>query len=62
MIILCYFSVKTFTSAHINSIGDLYDLVLAAQGRHSVDGNFSGALLTMNSKSGIYFGIIHTLA
>lgn len=62
LIICCYFTIKAFTIPEIGSIGKLYDLVLAASKLHPVEGNFEGSYLTMTSKGGIYFGILHILA
>lgn len=46
------------TSESVGSIGRLYDLVVAAQSNHVVEGNYEGSLLTMTSQQGIYFAII----
>lgn len=62
MIILCYFSVKVWTVPEIGSIGNLYDLVMAATERNPIAGNLEGTYMTMTSKSGILFGILHLLA
>ncbi|KAL4810613.1 Sodium:solute symporter family-domain-containing protein [Aspergillus unguis] len=61
LIIACYFSVKAFESDQIQSIGHLYELVKSAGQRHPVSGNQDGTYLTMTSKDGILFGILHTL-
>ena len=58
LILCCYLTLKTLTSPEVGSIGGLYDLVLAAQPNHIVDGNYQGSLLTMTSKQGIFFAII----
>ncbi|RDW67502.1 sodium:solute symporter family protein [Aspergillus mulundensis] len=60
LIIACYFSVKAFESDQIGSIGNLYELLQAAALRHPVSGNQDGTYLTMTSKDGILFGILHT--
>lgn len=62
LIILCYFSVKAFTLEEVGSIGNLYELVQAAGARHPVSGNEDGSYLTMTSKGGILFGILHICA
>ncbi|OCK80019.1 urea active transporter [Lepidopterella palustris CBS 459.81] len=62
LIILCYFSVKVWTLEEIGSIGHLYDLVKEASVRHPVNGNEHGSYLTMTSKGGILFGILHLCA
>ncbi|KAG4287297.1 hypothetical protein FPRO06_04949 [Fusarium proliferatum] len=49
---------KVITSESVGSIGRLYDLVVAAQSNHVVEGNYEGSLLTMTSQQGIYFAII----
>ncbi|KAL4887667.1 Sodium:solute symporter family-domain-containing protein [Aspergillus karnatakaensis] len=59
LIIACYFSVKAFQSDQIGSIGNLYDLVKEAAIRNPVSGNQAGSFLTMTSKDGILFGILH---
>ncbi|KAJ5707425.1 hypothetical protein N7488_007226 [Penicillium malachiteum] len=53
--------VKAFSDDQVGSIGNLYDLLKAAAERHPVPGNQGGTYLTMTSKSGILFGILHTL-
>ncbi|KAF2734689.1 hypothetical protein EJ04DRAFT_436717 [Polyplosphaeria fusca] len=62
VIILCYFSVKAFTVEEISSPSNLYDLVQAAGARHPVAGNDQGSYLTMTSKGGVLFGILHICA
>ncbi|GES63277.1 Na+/solute symporter [Aspergillus terreus] len=59
LIIACYFSIKAFTFEGIGSIGNLYDLLNAAGQHHPVSGNKDGTYLTMTSKGGILFGILH---
>ncbi|KAJ5621412.1 hypothetical protein N7528_006195 [Penicillium herquei] len=61
LIIACYFTAKAFSDNQVGSIGNLYDLLKAAAERHPVSGNQGGTYLTMTSKSGILFGILHTL-
>lgn len=61
-IILCYFSIKAFTLNEIGSLSNLYELVKAAGERHPVSGNEDGSYLTMTSKGGILFGILHICA
>jgi hypothetical protein len=51
-------TLKALTSPEVGSIGGLYDLVVAAQPNHVVDGNHEGSLLTMTSQQGIFFAII----
>ncbi|KAJ5087022.1 hypothetical protein NUU61_008329 [Penicillium alfredii] len=60
LIIACYFSVKAFSIDQIGSVGHLFDLLQAAAQRHPVAGNQDGTYLTMTSKGGILFGILHT--
>ena len=62
LIILCYFSVKAFTLEEVGSIGNLFELVQAAGTRHPVPENEHGSYLTMTSKGGILFGILHICA
>ncbi|KAF2018293.1 hypothetical protein BU24DRAFT_491277 [Aaosphaeria arxii CBS 175.79] len=62
LIILCYFSVKAFTLEEVGSVSNLYELLKAASARHPVAGNEDGSYLTMTSKGGILFGIIHIAA
>ncbi|EAU32730.1 conserved hypothetical protein [Aspergillus terreus NIH2624] len=59
LIIACYFSIKAFTFEGIGSIGNLYDLLNVAGQNHPVSGNKDGTYLTMTSKGGILFGILH---
>ncbi|GIJ83275.1 hypothetical protein Asppvi_002094 [Aspergillus pseudoviridinutans] len=59
LIIACYFSIKAFTVDEVGSIGNLYELVKSASQRHPVDGNHAATYLTMTSKGGILFGILH---
>ncbi|KAF2704123.1 urea active transporter [Pleomassaria siparia CBS 279.74] len=62
LIILCYFTVKAFTLEEVGSLGNLYELVKAAGERSPVAGNEKGSYLTMTSKGGILFGILHIAA
>ncbi|KAF1987581.1 urea active transporter [Aulographum hederae CBS 113979] len=62
LIILCYFSVKAWTIEEIGSVGKLYELVKAATERNPIPGNHDGSYLTMTSKDGILFGILHLCA
>ncbi|RHZ56161.1 sodium:solute symporter family protein [Aspergillus thermomutatus] len=59
LIIACYFSIKAFTVDQVGSIGKLYELVKSASQRHPVSGNHDATYLTMTSKGGILFGILH---
>ncbi|KAJ5769561.1 hypothetical protein N7520_004120 [Penicillium odoratum] len=61
LIIACYFTAKAFSVDQVGSVGNLYDLLVAAAERHPVSGNQAGTYLTMKSKSAIIFGILHTL-
>ncbi|KAJ5538806.1 hypothetical protein N7494_008285 [Penicillium frequentans] len=61
LIIACYFTTKAFSVDQVGSVGNLYELLVAAAERHPVSGNQSGTYLTMKSKSAIIFGILHTL-
>ncbi|KAJ5087351.1 hypothetical protein N7456_010967 [Penicillium angulare] len=61
LIIACYFTAKAFSDDQVGSVGHLYELVKAAAERNPVSGNYAGTYLTMTSKSGILFGILHTL-
>ncbi|KAF5984594.1 putative DUR3-urea permease [Fusarium bulbicola] len=58
LILSCWLTAKVITSESVGSIGRLYDLVVAAQSNHYVEGNYDGSLLTMTSQQGIYFAII----
>jgi Na+/proline symporter len=62
LIILCFFSVKAWTLPEIGSIGNLYELVNTATEQTPIAGNHNGTYLTMTSKNGILFGILHLLA
>ncbi|KAF5541992.1 DUR3-urea permease [Fusarium mexicanum] len=58
LILSCWLTAKVITSDSVGSIGRLYDLVVAAQSNHFVEGNYEGSLLTMTSQQSIYFAII----
>ncbi|KAF4998579.1 hypothetical protein FDECE_11748 [Fusarium decemcellulare] len=58
LILSCWLTAKVITSDSVGSIGGLYDLVVAAQKTHVIEGNYEGSLLTMTSQQGIYFAII----
>ncbi|KAL0931489.1 urea active [Colletotrichum truncatum] len=58
LILCCWLTAKVITSEAVGSIGGLYDLVVAAQERHLIEGNYNGSLLTMTSQQGIFFAII----
>lgn len=62
LVIACFFTIKAFTVPEIGSPGGLYDLVVAAGKSHPVEGNHDGSYMTMASKNGILFGIIHICA
>jgi SSS family transporter len=62
VIILCYFSVKAFTLEEVGSVSNLFELLKAAGQRHPVAENEQGSYLTMTSKGGILFGILHIAA
>ncbi|OBT55161.1 hypothetical protein VE04_03674 [Pseudogymnoascus sp. 24MN13] len=62
LIIICFFTVKAFTIPEIGSIGGLYDLVVSAALRHPPTGNYGSTYLTMTSKDGLLFGILHLCA
>ncbi|KFY43311.1 hypothetical protein V495_04016 [Pseudogymnoascus sp. VKM F-4514 (FW-929)] len=62
LIIICFFTVKAFTVPEIGSIGGLYDLVVSAALRHPPTGNHGSTYLTMTSKDGLLFGILHICA
>ena len=49
-IIICFFTIKTFTTPEITSISHMWDLIVAAGTEHPVDGNQGGSYLTMTSK------------
>lgn len=49
-IILCFFTVKTFTLPEIPSISHLFELLVSAGQSHPVAGNRDGSYLTMASK------------
>ncbi|KAL6876110.1 Sodium:solute symporter family domain-containing protein [Trichoderma longibrachiatum] len=61
-VLICFFTIKTFTVPEIGSPGGLYELVVQAGKRHPVPGNHDGSYVTMTSKNAILFGIIHILA
>ncbi|KFY52591.1 hypothetical protein V496_08342 [Pseudogymnoascus sp. VKM F-4515 (FW-2607)] len=62
LIIICFFTIKAFTIPEIGSIGGLYDLVVSAALRHPPTGNHGSTYLTMTSKDGLLFGILHLCA
>ncbi|GME48069.1 Urea active transporter [Neofusicoccum parvum] len=62
LIILCFFSVKAFTVDEIGSLSNLFEIFQQAGLRHPVSENHDGSYLTMTSKGGIMFGIIHICA
>lgn len=50
-IIICFFTVKTFSLPEISSIGELFELVASAGQSYPVAGNHNGSYLTMASKN-----------
>lgn len=62
LIILCFFTAKAFTVDEIGSLSNLFETFQQAGLRHPVSGNHDGSYLTMTSKGGIFFGIIHICA
>ncbi|KAL2163119.1 hypothetical protein VTH06DRAFT_6955 [Thermothelomyces fergusii] len=61
-VVICFFTIKTFTTPEITSIGHMWELIATAGALHPVQGNQDGSYLTMTSKGAILFGIIHILA
>ncbi|KAJ4864068.1 sodium:solute symporter family domain-containing protein [Trichoderma breve] len=61
-VIICFFTIKTFTVPEIGSPAGLFELIVKAGQDHPVPGNEGGSYLTMTSKNAILFGIIHILA
>lgn len=49
-VIICYFTIATFSVPEISSPGHLFDLVVKAGQAHPVAGNHDGSYLTMASK------------
>ena len=49
-IIICFFTIKTFTVPEIGTPGGLFDLIIEAGRAHPVAGNEGGSYLTMTSK------------
>lgn len=58
LILCCWLTAKVIASDYVGSIGGLYDLVIAAEESHVIEGNYKGSLLTMTSQQGIFFAII----
>lgn len=50
-IIICFFTIKTFTVPEIGSPGGLFDLIVEAGRAHPVADNHDGSYLTMTSKN-----------
>lgn len=50
-VLICFFTIKTFTVPEIGSPGGLYELVVQAGKRHPVPGNHDGSYVTMTSKN-----------
>lgn len=50
-IIICFFTIKTFTVPEIGSIGGLYDIISNLAQQHPVPGNQDGSYLTLTSKN-----------
>lgn len=50
-VIICFFTIQTFNNSQINSIGDLYDQVIAATANTPIEGNYAGSYFTMTSKN-----------
>lgn len=61
LIVLCWFTTKAFTVPGIDSIGHLYELVMAAGQKHPVEGNHDGSYLTMTAKGVSKFTVLNTL-
>lgn len=58
-VIICFFTIKTFTVPEIGSPGGLYELVVKAGNAHPVPGNHDGSYVTMTSKNvSTYYFII----
>ena len=49
-IIICFFTIKSFTVPEIGTPGGLFDLIAEAGRAHPVSGNEHGSYLTMTSK------------
>lgn len=61
LIIVTYLSLKTITNDQVQSPRHLFDLVNEAALTTPVSGNKDGSYFTMSSKSGVLFGLLHTL-
>ncbi|SPO31376.1 probable DUR3 - Urea permease [Ustilago trichophora] len=61
LIIVLFLSLKTITNDAIESPAHLWELVKAANVDNRISGNYNGSVLTMTSKGGVEFGILHTL-
>lgn len=61
LIIVLFLTLKTITNPAIQSPGHLWELVKAANVGNPIAGNYKGSILTMTSKGGVEFGILHTL-
>ncbi|KAJ1021853.1 hypothetical protein NDA16_003616 [Ustilago loliicola] len=61
LIIVLFLTLKTITNPAIQSPGHLWELVKAANAGNPIAGNYNGSILTMTSKGGVEFGILHTL-
>lgn len=61
VIIAVYLTIKTITNPAIGSPRGLFDLVNAATPASPASGNQDGSYLTMASKGGLEFLVLHTL-
>lgn len=50
-VIICFFTIKTFTVPEIGSPAGLFELIVKAGQDHPVPGNEGGSYLTMTSKN-----------
>ncbi|TQN63761.1 Urea-proton symporter DUR3 [Colletotrichum shisoi] len=58
IILCCWLTLEALLSEDIGLIGGFYDLVVAAEEQHVVEGNYKGSVLTITSQQGIFFAII----
>ncbi|SPO31781.1 probable DUR3 - Urea permease [Ustilago trichophora] len=61
LIIVLFLTLKTITNDTIQSPGHLWEIVKLANVGNAIEGNYNGSVLTMTSKGGVEFGILHTL-
>ncbi|KAK6455412.1 urea transport protein [Scheffersomyces xylosifermentans] len=60
LLILCYLNTSVLSSEQIGGLDGLYNLLVEADGKRYIEGNYNGSILTGKSQGALFFGLILT--